>query len=321
MVKFISPSGLETWLKSQDEYYTKYVAKNRPPKILQTGPMSVGGAFDSYVKSDLHTRLYGPVETARKGLDFDTLFNKAIETHNLDFALKAGAEVYRQYIASGAYARLLRQLESAKNVQFEYTLDGREITVNTDVPYETTAVIMLGKPDLSFLTKQDVFVVSDWKVNGYCSNSGASPLPGYVLSHKTKNIHKDAHPGFHGDVEYNMINSLEDGKPDWARQLSVYSWLHNAPFAGEFIVQIEQCTFRSGVGHFVTHSNMISPEFQRKTLEQFQKVWDRVHGGWFFRELTRPESDARCERLENMAIAYQGPDQEKNEWLRSIRGK
>lgn len=321
-VEFISPSALGTWLENQIEYYHKYVAAQRPPRIPQNAAMSVGSSFDSYVKARLHTDIFGEEETKRKGYDFETLFEKSVEAQNRDFALKAGADSYRQYIASGAYGKLLLAANQGSEVRFEYTLDGRSepMKAPSTAKVETTPVVIYGKPDMSFRTKGGVFIMLDWKVNGYCSKSGHSPAQGYILKHGTGAMHKDAHPAYHGDVEHNLYNNVETVKPDWGRQLCAYSWLNGAEVGSEYIVQVEQLAFRNGTATVVTHRCMLSQEFQHATFDQFQHLWDIVKSGWFFRDLPREESDAKCKTLDVTAAAYEGED-ERDEWLRSIRGK
>ena len=48
--KYISPSALKLFEKNPTEYYLKYLADAHPPRSPQTQPMSVGSAFDAFVK-------------------------------------------------------------------------------------------------------------------------------------------------------------------------------------------------------------------------------------------------------------------------------
>jgi len=56
---YLSPSALGVFEKDREQYYLKYLADNRPPRMPQTEPMAVGSAFDAFVKSYLHHSLFG----------------------------------------------------------------------------------------------------------------------------------------------------------------------------------------------------------------------------------------------------------------------
>ena len=55
--------------KDHDEFYLKYLSENRPGRLPQTLPMSVGSAFDARVKSSLHEAIFGKPD-CRFVLDF-----------------------------------------------------------------------------------------------------------------------------------------------------------------------------------------------------------------------------------------------------------
>lgn len=60
---YISPTALKLYRDNRDEYYLRYLADTKSPRDGQTQPMSIGSAFDAYVKSDIHTKLFGAAAT------------------------------------------------------------------------------------------------------------------------------------------------------------------------------------------------------------------------------------------------------------------
>ena len=133
--KYLSPSSLGTWEADQEEFYLRYLADKRPPRMPQTQPMSIGSAFDAYVKSYYHKVLFNTVDPE---FEFDTIFINQVEEHNRDWALVAGKYAFDAYQTSGALADLLNELQkSQSDPRFEFTLQD-----------EFMGVPLLGKPDL-----------------------------------------------------------------------------------------------------------------------------------------------------------------------------
>jgi hypothetical protein len=347
--KYLSPSAISTWLSSKEQFFLKYLAVDRPPRILQTQAMSVGSAFDTYIKCFLYARLFGTERAKNEGFDFDTLFERQVEPQNRDFALKAGAHCYQSYKASGALATLLSLLKAAREPpRFEFTAMGTEATledgsgigiynivmVDASVPVKTGdagPVVLLGKPDLHFITKTDISVVDDWKVNGYCSASGKKPVPGYMMlldgfATKSKHhgtCHKDCIP--HEEtcgLSYNLVPNIELQQADWARQLAVYSWLCGSPVGSDTVIAIDQlCCMPSFPSPMITvaqHRCMLTKKFQVETYQLAQEIWDTIHSDHIFRELSLDASRERCTILMQQASAYQG-DEDKDEFLRRMR--
>ena len=90
--KFLSPSSIGKWNDDREEYYLRYLADNRPPKMAQTLPMSIGSAFDAYTKSYISERLFG--KDARPEFNFSAIFEKQVESQNRDWAKKHGKHAF-----------------------------------------------------------------------------------------------------------------------------------------------------------------------------------------------------------------------------------
>ena len=67
-IKYLSPSSISTFFDDRTEFYLKYCAENRPPRMKQTQPMSVGSAFDAFVKNHLVYSLHDTVSPSFYGL-------------------------------------------------------------------------------------------------------------------------------------------------------------------------------------------------------------------------------------------------------------
>jgi len=287
-MKYLSPTSLGEWIKSPEEFYLHRMAKHRRPRRPQTRPMSVGSAFDAYVKNYIHEKIIG--STRGTEYDLETMLSEQCEPHNLEWARIAGADVFNAYKISGALASLCQELVGEPRM--EKTL------------IETVeGVCLLGKPDLSF-TAEDATFVLDWKVNGYCSK--ASPKRGYnvIRDGWTGRPHSRSHGNMHKDCMLATVNGvlvnigmyLESIDISWARQVATYSWLLGAPVGSEIYCGIDQIACSNGDMRIASFRMPISRSFQEQTMKQYIELWEICQ-----------DSDAYCtqynldkESLDNM---------------------
>jgi len=359
--KYLSPSAITAWNTDQEQFFLKYLAVDRPPRILQNAAMAVGSAFDAYVKSHLYERLFGQPRAAQDGFVFDVLFEKQVEPQNRDFAMKAGAICFQAYKVSGALTNLISLLATAaREPRFEFTTIGTPAATTaesgssdgtlTGAFYNTVklgakaqeavakvstlpygSVVLLGKPDLEFVTKSGITVIDDWKVNGYMSKNGAKPVPGYMMLYdgfepKSKHhgtSHKDVIPYEESDgLHYSLYANIEQSKPDWARQLAVYSWLCGAEVGSDIVIAIDQLccvpSYPSPNISVALHRCVLTEKFQIETYVEAQQIWDIIHSDHIFRKLSLVDSIERCEILLKQASVYAGDD-DKTEFLRRMR--
>lgn len=305
-IKYLSPSSYMLWHKDRESFYMDKLAANRPERIAQTQPMSIGSAFDAYTKSYLHGILIGNDPK----FEFQTLFEAQVEPHNRDWALVHGKQAFVLYRQSGALADLLLDLQRASGViRFEDSVEG----VVNGVP-------LLGKPDCYFINGAGHPVVLDWKVNGWCGNSNTSPKPGYVrmrTCHEDTGMnqavmHKDCWPEEFKGVRINKAKTLDQIDRDWATQLAIYGWLDGEEPGNEFVCAIDQLACKAmGVGgvdfpdvRIAEHRLLLNRDFQINLMHGLKLVWDAIQSGHIFNEVTREESDAKCAILEERAAGF-----------------
>ncbi len=307
--KYLSYSALSTLEKNPEDFYAQRLAENRPPREPQTQPMAVGSAFDAYAKANLHAALFGHGADAR--YEFSTIFEAQVERAHWDFGLRAGKHVFNAYRFCGAYDNLLTELQqSIEPPQFEFTVQ-KEIG---GVPFQ-------GKPDCRFVLdfgEGRVHCIYDWKVRGYCSKYGASPTKGYALcldcfeTEKPSRSHEKEHrlylaKPFRG-VTVNA-GYFETCSKDYADQLSLYGWLlGEEPGDENVVLGIEEFVSKfMGEGErprlrFARHRALCKKSYQLKLLERIQAAWKRITSGHFFDDMSKEDSDARCQLLDNIGL-------------------
>lgn len=323
MPRYLSPTSISLWYKDRTEFYLKYLAENRPPRLPQTQPMSVGSAFDAYVKSYLVEKLFGEV---RPEFVKATLFEQQVEKHNRDFAIIAGQNCFDQYKSSGALADLMIELELALDEpRFEFTIEG-----NVTHEGNEGGVPLLGKPDLYFKTKDNVNVVYDWKVNGYCGKRPTSPSKGYIKcrdgwdytqgkeSRGNRNMHKDCHPMVIAGIMVNIAEVMEDVNLTWAEQLTVYGWLLGEEIDSRPIIGIDQLACKPGPNYplvrVASHRLRVSKGFGTTLYAKCAEIWNQIHDGYIFDMETREDSDAKCKLLDDHYKAFD-PNDPLSQWF------
>lgn len=336
--KTLSYSAFAMFQKDPDEYFRKYLAEYRAPRLPQENYMSVGSAFDAYVKAELHAAIFGP--GADPAYEFEALFVEQVEEHNRDWARGVGLHVLESYKQSGSYDELLALLlQSTEPPRFETTVEG----LVDGVPF-------MGKPDLRFMVKlRDTLVriILDWKVKGYCSKYGASPSQGYMLCRdgfdaiklgigKTKACPEGKQSKSHGtehdkylayDHHGLTINAgyMETCSLDYADQVSLYGWmLGETPGDENTVVWIDEIVAKfMGEGkqpllRVANHRARVGKEHQLSLLAKVRRCWDAIESGHVFLDLSRADSDARCEALEMESIGLQSDGSAEEDWFNEV---
>lgn len=331
--KYLSPSSLKTFEKDRSEFYIKYLADNRPDRLPQTEPMSVGSAFDAYVKSYLHYALFGNYG-ADNAYERDSIFESQVEPNRRDFARVAGEHVFQCYNKSGALADMMFALQrNAGPPRFEFSIEGFIDAKIGHIP-------LLGKPDIYFINDQGARVIWDWKVNGYCGKAGTSPAKGYVkcrdawssleakASRGNGDQHKDCILIDHLGIKMNGAQFMEDCNAEWAAQLAIYSWLLGEEIGSEqVIVGIDQIVSNGKrdandkpylrIAH---HRTRISASFQYALRDRLNLAWRCITSGHLFSEVSREESDMKIKRLEEISASLADGD-EISQWVNTISRK
>lgn len=302
--KYMSPTSLKIFESDREEYYINYLADNRPPRAPQTQPMSVGSAFDSFVKSYLYEKLVGQNAEYEK----QAIFEAQVEEHNRDWAQEAGQTVFDAYKSSGALVDLMTELKTSINEpRFEFSVQGTIDGTLCSVP-------LLGKPDIFFMNDRGARVIFDWKVNGYCSGRLTSPKKGYVkVRGNCRNNglpHKDCYPELYKGIRINKHEYIENVDKDWAAQLSIYSWLlGEEPGSLDLVIGIDQICGPKDNIRVASHRLRASSEYQLDLLFRLQKAWECIDSGYIFTDLSREESDKKCAHLDKVGEALsENPD-------------
>lgn len=335
----LSPSAFMLWDKDPNEYVIRYLADNRPPRTPQALPASVGSAFDAVVKSKLHAAIFGAGTDPK--YEFDALFTEQVEEHNRDEAREMGNHVFDNYVETGSYGELLSMMDGAQEApQFEFSAG----LVVDGVP-------LFGKPDCRFIDKYWNHIILDWKVRGYCSKYGASPMKGYRLCRDgldwpDRNLTKKQlekklagedvagkHSRNHGQahnlyLEMNCqglpINQgfLETCAAEWATQLSIYGWLMDEKVGDEnVVICIDEI-----VGKFMgedekpllrvaNHRARVSRQFQLDLHDRLRKLWDAINSGWIFQEVSREDSEEMFDMLQSRANGMATDGSEEEDWF------
>jgi hypothetical protein len=310
--KAVSPTSLHLWERDREAFYTKYLSDNRPPSQAQTEAMAVGSAFDAFVKASLHHHIFGNDGGGEYSLD--TLFETQVDEECRPWALRAGRETFHRYRICGCYDELLEELlQSEEPPRFEFKLE----QVIGGVPLQ-------GKPDMWY--KRAVQVVLDWKVMGYCSKSAISPLKFYKSCRDTwfhsddfpvKQTRGGGHPRPHKGYEEidhhgHKIGGhwLEDVSKNWADQVAIYSWMLGVEVGDESMITCidqlackphpanDETTRNHPLIRVAQHRCRISSFWQHSLLGRIQDCWRVLQSGHIFDDMSREDSDARCEILD-----------------------
>jgi len=303
--KYLSPTSVALFYRSAEEFYLKYLADQAPPKMPQTEPMSVGSAFDAFVKSYIYEKFYGKKDPA---FELQTILNAQVEPQNRDFAFKAGEYCFECYKKYGALSDLMLELDAASEApRMEFVIEGR-------IPHETCidGVVLSGKPDIYFKTKSGVAAVFDWKVNGYCGSGNTSPAKGYLRLRGDPSMrginqsHKDAMPMMLNGLLINTAHYLEQVNDEWANQISIYSWLLGVPVGDELFCGIDQivCNNPGRKLRIAAHRCRVSSQYQKEWMSKIAWAWKVIESGHIFREMTLEESMNRQRMLDHQFAAY-----------------
>jgi hypothetical protein len=323
--KTLSYSSMSLCEKQPEEFYLRYLAEHRPPRLPQEPAMAVGASFDAYVKSALNYSLFGSAMSSQ--FEFGAIFESQVEPQNRDFGLKAGKHVWKCYKLCGAYDDLLALLkQSVEPPRFEFSVEG----LIGIAPF-------LGKPDCRFILDLGeglLDCVYDWKVKGYCSKYGASPSKGYMIcvdgfkADKQSRSHGKSHGMFletkHRGFPINA-GYLETCNDEYADQLTLYGWLLGEKVGDENVVLgIEETVAKfMGEGNkpqlrYARHRARVKAEYQKKLFDRVQSVWERITTGHVFQDMSKEDNDARCAVLEDMAVGLATDNSDDGKWMNEV---
>lgn len=307
---YLSPTSLRKFYDNRDEFYMEYLCDIRKKRAPQTAPMSVGSAFDAYVKSHLHELLIGKDPK----FSFDALFEAQVEPHNRTQAKADGKIVYDHYMRHGGLADLILDLQGCiGKPRFESSIHGPVECVNVQIG----AVPFLGKPDIYFLTQMGARIIFDWKTTGFYAKSNYSPTKGYICCLPKRNMHKDCQLLQHQGFNYNAAMPLDTVDKDWADQLSIYAWLLGQDVGSKYIVAIDEiCCNKDWMENrdirVAKHRALVSANYQYDLFKRAHKAWYLIQGGHIFDDMPLDQSNDHCKALDARMKAESGPKTEED---------
>lgn len=295
----LSPSALARWEDRREEFFERYISPVRTPRQPQVNYMAVGSAFDAFVKSQIHSDIYGKAQTKGSQFDRQKLFESQVEEHIRDEVWERAEFLFNQYRMTGSYADLMSEIHKSN-----YAPE-MEFKVSTEV----NGVPIMGYPDLRYITKGGIHVIADFKVNGAFSNHGVSPLKGYKVARSIKRngeikreTHKDYVEEQLGDITISK-HCLGSFSRDWATQLTMYAWcLGETPGDENFVTRMEQIACRPTKSgdinvKIASHVSRISQNFQLEVMMRLCQCWQFVTVGHIFTDFTFEENLEHCKLL------------------------
>jgi hypothetical protein len=318
--EYLSPSGISCYLQDPLEYYRRYLSDVKVSREMQSKAMAIGSAFDAYVKAYLYKQLFGKPGSRNNDprFEFETLFDAQVTAFK-DWALANGKYVFEQYLQSGCLADLMLELNCAQGEpRFEFDLKGIVNSYREGLQETIGEVVLMGKPDAHFITKEGVHCILDFKVNNYVGLNHKSPSQYYLRMRSAGCTNHGQHKkcveaDFHG-TKINSACGLEEIDEYWARQLAIYAWLTGNPVGSDFVAIIHQlvCNPTKGYGlpsiRIAEHVNLIAPEFQHSLYNKACDIWETVRSDWIFRDMSREESQAYCKITDEL---MQDTDEDK----------
>jgi hypothetical protein len=255
------------------------------------------------VKANLYRHLFGNDGDGKYNIT--ALFEEQVTNEELKtWAWYAGQYAFNCYRTWGCYDELLCELEkSEEDPQFERKVKG-----------EIEGVPVVGYLDMWY--KRIVQVILDWKVMGFCSASAQSPKKFYKSCRDCWGVERakatrggggepKAHKNY-DEIEHHshLIGShfLEDADKKWADQIAIYALLLDG--GEDTVACIDQlCCKPSENKHeplirVAQHRCRVSAAHQASIIKRLTDAWDIIQSGHIFDDLSREQSDSRCELLD-----------------------
>lgn len=287
-IEYLSYSALKLFETDPEMYYRRYLCKtNKLPRDPQNHYMALGSAFDAYIKADLHEKFINDGDPRFKR---DTIFEMQVEPQCRDLARVDGEIVLERYKKSGAYDNLLKEMKGCMNPNFEVEVRG-----------EVLGAMLMGKPDIMYISRTGLRVVHDFKVNGYYSKAPKSPEIGYLVLFPAKTMHSKCMPVYHREFMINANCPMHLYCEDWAQQLSMYAWMMGEPIGGDYVLTIDQIACDSvkktqKIAHF---SARCTESWQKMYSAKIVEAWKAINSKHIFRQLSFEMSQGRCEAIDN----------------------
>ena len=295
-VKYLSYSSFKLFESDPEMFYRRYLAIKRPPREPQNHYMAIGSAFDAFCKADLHKEF---VNDNDPKYSREALFETQVEPHNRDRAKVDGQLVYERYIKVGAYADLQRDMKGCMGARFE-----ADITATLEIPRLPGGIVILGKPDVMYISKYGARIIHDFKCQGFYSKAAPGPSAGFVKmfsggkDHMT--MHKNCMPKKHKDFMINGNAPLHISCEDWATQLTLYAWSLGEDVGSDYILSIDQILSDSqkSTTRVAKHAAICTDVWQNKLYNKVHKAWHAIQSNHVFTNMPYDKSLERCAAID-----------------------
>lgn len=284
-----SPSSLRMFSEDRSNFYLTYIAKNRPPRSPQTMPMGLGSYFDCRVKDQIQ------LDVLKQPSLFSSEMLSSVEIPIRDEIAPHGERVWDMYKSVGAWKWLKKLLRKVT-----------DITTEEMISAKVGAVELRGIPDLIFKV-EGKWVIFDWKVNGYFSMSNVGPHKYYskLLEVAGKNKMHRQSMITNPVLLLNGMHTMDECNEGWSTQLATYAMIMG--IEEDFIAMIDQLTFVNGsagkelrCGQF---RMKITQDYMEDVYNKYELMDSVVKSGHIFTDMTRQQSNERCEELEDVGFA------------------
>jgi len=340
---YLSPTSISKAYSDPEDFFNTYSSVSPPDRFPQTFQMMFGSAFDGAVKNFLQTRLLGannvPPEFKYQQIIEDQCDRQFWDKGHPMYVSEHDAFYWADYLlnaykVSGALQDLLTPLLAAsEQPRFEFTVSSEIKSKEHE-----TGVVLLGKPDVYFKTKEGNQVIYDWKCNGIYSKSSTSPKkehmkvrdgwhdvskPNYfgpIAKHSRSHMtqHKEAFPFFHKGLMINGNSCFSTIDATWAAQLCTYGWLMGEEIGSDFVLGIDQLCgapgeYMSPKVRVASHRAIVKPDWQREFFGRAKALWDKLQIGHVFINETKERSDELVDEM--YALHGNHEKGSKEEWL------
>lgn len=218
------------------------------PVIESSFPAAVGTAFDILIKAELAKRL-GVYNEEQYGVA-----KQLKEALTPPDAISLANHIFDEYQFNRRTDSLIKE-----------GLESVSIPRNFEIDTEDFKVPIMTIPDACL---RDGTII-DFKVSGAGSKTGASPTPGYSSVWSGGSLYKTQHE--------RCGEPLELIKPDWAQQLTIYSWSVNGVLPWRDIkVGIENVTLRGDKVSCASIRTHVGIHFQKEVYNKLCNAWRNI---------------------------------------------
>lgn len=291
-IMFLSPSSINQHVSNPNTFYITRLVENKSPREPQGEAAALGSSFDLHIKQELiaknklscyenselatyniHKRCCTQpwVQNEKFKLSLKDIFMESIDKVNrTSEILTMGSYLAGKYTKD---AMPYFEEETKKILGSSFSFYDVELKRVFDLKYklkgEPYSIPFFGIPDCA-VQYDTVTAPLDWKVSGYTSKTGASPVPGYAMGVTNNGTATGPHKKYEKDI------LMSDISESWADQCCIYGWSMGRPLFKPFYAFIDGLYLRSHSVKIVRYIGLIDMETQANVLLKAHNVWQAV---------------------------------------------